>query len=115
MECTLAKNRPFDLIRVNQLKDFLHKLQYYQSKGRVGSKLLRSYCLSIIFRTVERGEVGGVGGPGPAKIAFYNRIEHNFEIDYFVFFIILKNHYTVSVSVKIKSSSFFRSLGTMAH
>ena len=32
------------------------------------------------------GGVGGVGGTGPAKIAFYEKIEHNFEIDYFVFF-----------------------------
>ena len=62
----------------------------------------------------SRGGAGGVGGPGPAKVAFYEKIEHNFEIDYFVFFIILKNHYTVSVSVKIKSTSFFRSLETMA-
>ena len=51
-------------------------------------------------RTVERG-VGGVGGPGPAEIAFYEQIEHNFEIDYFVFFHYSQNHYTVSVSVKI--------------
>ena len=33
-----------------------------------------------VCRTVERG-VGGVGGPGPANIAFYEKIEHNFEID----------------------------------
>ena len=32
------------------------------------------------------GGVGGAGGPGPAKIAFYEKIEYNFEIDYFVFF-----------------------------
>ena len=38
-----------------------------------------------LVRTVERG-VGGVGGPGPAKIEFYEKIEYNFEIDYFVFF-----------------------------
>ena len=34
----------------------------------------------------REGGIGGVGGPGPAKIAFYEKIEHNFEIDYFVFF-----------------------------
>ena len=38
------------------------------------------------IQDLRGGGVGGVGGPGPAQIAFYEKIEHNFEIDYFVFF-----------------------------
>ena len=46
--------------------------------------------LDIVQQHLEpgpsRGGVGGVGGPGPAKIVFYEKIEHNFEIGYFEFF-----------------------------
>ena len=67
----------------------------------------------------ERG-VGGVGGPGPGprrgpqKLHSMKKLNTTLKEIILYFFIILKNHYTVSVSVKIKSTSFFRSLETMA-
>ena len=58
----------------------IHKLQLERIRNRVLS--------GNSERVQDRREVGvgGVGGPGPAKIASYEKIEHNFEIDYFVFF-----------------------------